>query len=103
MRPAVRAIVNDLIDGTPAPTVAAAFHNTLALATASAVRGAARLHGTLPVAMSGGCFQNPRLAESLTALLANSFRVYLNEQVPPGDGGLALGQAVVAAAVAERT
>jgi len=63
-----------------------------------AVESAARVHGELPVALSGGCFQNPRLAESLLARLTPRFDVYLNRRVPPGDGGIALGQAAVAAA-----
>jgi hydrogenase maturation protein HypF len=50
--------------------------------------------------LTGGCFQNARLAEGLLRELSPTFRVYLHGEVPPGDGGLAIGQAVVAAAVA---
>jgi hydrogenase maturation protein HypF len=71
-------------------------------ATAEVVREAARLHGALPVVLTGGCFQNARLAESLAGELASGFTVHLHRLVPPGDGGLALGQAVVAAAIARR-
>ena len=59
-----------------------------------------RRTGALPVVLTGGCFQNARLAEGIAAELSGSFRVYLHGQVPPGDGGLALGQALVADAVA---
>jgi hydrogenase maturation protein HypF len=52
------------------------------------------------VVFTGGCFQNARLTESLLAALAPDFSVRLPGQVPPGDGGLALGQALVADAVA---
>jgi hydrogenase maturation protein HypF len=52
------------------------------------------------VVFTGGCFQNARLTESLLAALAPDFSVHLPGQVPPGDGGLALGQALVADAVA---
>jgi hydrogenase maturation protein HypF len=51
------------------------------------------------VALSGGCFQNKRLTESVLANLAPDFTTYINRRVPPGDGGLSLGQAVVADAV----
>jgi len=52
--------------------------------------------GALPVVLTGGCFQNARLAESLTAALEPDFKVHLQRKVPPGDGGIALGQVVVA-------
>jgi len=51
------------------------------------------------VVLTGGCFQNARLVEDLLAMLSPSFRVFINEQVPPNDGGIALGQAVVAGAL----
>jgi hydrogenase maturation protein HypF len=97
----VEAIVDDLRAGTSAATIAARFHNTLVEATVLAVEAAAANHGELPVALSGGCFQNPRLAESLMTRLSPRFAVYLNRRVPPGDGGIALGQAAVAAAIAK--
>jgi hydrogenase maturation protein HypF len=77
--------------------VSARFHNTLAAATADLVRGVARTHGRLPVALTGGCFQNARLAEGVQRLLARDFVVLMHERVPPGDGGIALGQAAIAA------
>jgi hydrogenase maturation protein HypF len=98
----VRAVVYDLLGAVPAAVISARFHNTLAAATADVVHCAAETYGTLPVVLTGGCFQNPRLAENLAAALASRFTVHLHRDVPPGDGGLALGQAVVAAAVARR-
>jgi hydrogenase maturation protein HypF len=65
------------------------------------VQRAARRTGHLPVVLTGGCFQNARLAESVLAALC-TFPVYLHHEVPPGDGGIALGQAAVADAVARR-
>ena len=100
LRPMVRDVVRDVQDGVRPSAISAKFHNTLAAATAEVVRAVARGHGSLPVVLSGGCFQNARLAESVAAALTPGFRVHLHRQVPPGDGGLALGQAVVAAAVA---
>jgi hydrogenase maturation protein HypF len=63
------------------------------------VRHAAEQHGRMPVVLSGGCFQNARLAESVRASLEPEFVVWRPRDVPPGDGGIALGQAVVADAV----
>lgn len=102
LRPMVRDVVADLIDGVVPPVIAARFHNTLTAATVDIVREVARDCGPLPVVLSGGCFQNARLAEATAAALAPHCPVYLHREVPPGDGGLALGQAVVAAAVARR-
>jgi hydrogenase maturation protein HypF len=102
LRPMVREIVHEAIAGVPAPIISARFHNTIAAATTGLVRGAADAHGRLPVVLSGGCFQNPRLAESVAKGLSSQFTVHLHSRVPPGDGGIALGQAVVANAIALR-
>jgi hydrogenase maturation protein HypF len=101
LRLMVQAIVEDLDAGVAPRTIAARFHNTIVQATVLAIESAAMAHGDLPVALSGGCFQNPRLTESLIARLSPHFDVHINRRVPPGDGGIALGQAVVAAAIAK--
>lgn len=102
LRSAVRDAVFELVGGEPAARVSARFHNTLVAATADLVRGVACVHGRLPVALSGGCFQNPWLTEGIVHELEPEFTVLLNTNVPPGDGGLSLGQAVVADAIARR-
>jgi hydrogenase maturation protein HypF len=96
LRAAVREAVRDLRGGVSAATISARFHNTLASASAEIVRTAAVLLGRMPIVLSGGCFQNARLAESLAGALSPGFDVYLHRSVPPGDGGIALGQAIVA-------
>jgi hydrogenase maturation protein HypF len=98
LRHAVRDAVFELLGGEEVSRIAARVHNTFAAASVELVRAAAHGAGRLPVVLSGGCFQNARLAESIVRDLVPDFRVYLHEQVPPGDGGIALGQAVVAAA-----
>ena len=101
LRPTVRAAVQDRQAGVTSDVIAAAFHNTLIEATAAAVRKIAERVGPLPVVASGGCFQNSWLASGVVAALSN-FHVHLHERVPPGDGGIALGQAVVANAIYEK-
>ncbi len=96
----MRAAVGDLSSGVSPGRVSARFHEGMADVAAALVRRAAAAHGRLPVVLTGGCFQNARLAESVLARLEGDFDVRLHGEVPPGDGGIALGQALVADAVA---
>ncbi|MGC4084305.1 MAG: hypothetical protein QM736_19895 [Vicinamibacterales bacterium] len=98
LRPAVRAAVDDATRGTAVPAIAASFHHTLAAATAAAVVRVMTHVGRLPVVASGGVFQNALLADAVRGAL-NGVDLRLHAQVPPGDGGIALGQVVVANAV----
>jgi hydrogenase maturation protein HypF len=100
LRGAVRDATFEFLGGEPVARIAARIHNTMAAVSIELVRAAARGAGRLPVVLSGGCFQNARLAETIAAGLRPEFRVYLHERVSPGDGGIALGQAIVAAAQA---
>ncbi|MGE5815183.1 MAG: carbamoyltransferase HypF [Acidobacteriota bacterium] len=96
LRPMTRNAVYELIGGEAPPVVAARFHNTLAAATAQLIRLAASQHGRHDVVLTGGCFQNALLAELVLRELGREFTVRLHREVPPGDGGIALGQAIVA-------
>jgi len=98
-RPLVRAAAEDLLRGATAGDVSMRFHRSLAVAGAELVREASGIHGRLPVVATGGVFQNARLAGLLVDELRGRFDVYLPGRVPPGDGGIALGQAVVASAI----
>ena len=93
--PAIDALLRDLSRNTPVPTMAAHFHNGLATGIA-AVAGRV---GQKRVALTGGCFQNRVLTERTADLLeSGGFRVLLHREIPPGDGGISLGQIAVAAA-----
>jgi hydrogenase maturation protein HypF len=98
LRPTVRRAIDDLLAGRAPALVSARFHNTIADATTQIVRLALAEISRLPVVLTGGCFQNARLAEGILARLAPAARVFTHSTVPPGDGGISLGQAVVAAA-----
>ncbi len=97
--PIIRGVVADAEAGLDAALVSARFHATVAAmlrAAACRARDETRL---ARIALSGGCFANARLVRLLAAALeADGFEVYLHRDVPPGDGGVALGQAYVAAA-----
>ncbi len=98
-RPTVLAVVADLAHGVPVPGVAGRFHNALAAATARACAELAAARGLGTVVLSGGTFQNRRLGQSVAAELTGAgLRVLRPERLPAGDGGIAYGQAAVAAA-----
>jgi hydrogenase maturation protein HypF len=93
--PMWRALRDDLLRGTDAARIAARFHEGLA----SALVGVAVTTGAATVALSGGCFQNRLLFErTLRGLEEADLRVLTHARVPANDGGLALGQAAIAAA-----
>ncbi|HEY6761929.1 MAG TPA: carbamoyltransferase HypF [Baekduia sp.] len=101
-RPTIRAVAGDLAAGVPVATVAARAHNALAVATVEACARAAGASGTDMVVLSGGVFQNRLLLEACHAgLTARGLRVLVPERLPCNDGGIAYGQAAVAAARAE--
>jgi hydrogenase maturation protein HypF len=105
LRPMVRQVVEDLLARVAPGIVAARFHNTLVNATASiASHVALDLHdrGRPAIVLSGGCFQNARLTNGVVSALSVDHDVVCNRWVPPGDGGIALGQAVIAAAAERR-
>ena len=99
LRSTARAATADLLVGVRSATISARFHATIVEAASSVVRSARAAHGRLPVVLTGGCFQNTRLAEGMVHALSGDATVHLHEHVPPGDGGIALGQAMVADAV----
>ncbi len=94
-RPMLSAILSDLTSGEDEGVIAARFHNALAQwAAAVATRQTLR-----EVVLSGGCFQNRFLSErTMRALAEVNCSVYIHSQIPPGDGGLAVGQLAVAIA-----
>ena len=93
--PTIAGVLADLRSGKSQSTIATRFHAAL---IASTVEVASRV-GVEFVALTGGCFQNRRLTEGcVTALQQKKFRVLLHDQVPANDGGLSLGQTVVARA-----
>ena len=97
--PLVRDLVADVEGGRGAAEVSARFHATVSAMLLEAARRAREETGLSRVALSGGCFANNRLVRLLAgALEADGFEVYVHRDVPPGDGGVALGQAYVAAA-----
>jgi hydrogenase maturation protein HypF len=95
----VRAVTDELTGGTAAPIVAARFHNGVAALIEDGCVLLRERTGLGTVALSGGVFQNLILAHRVSArLAARGFRVLTHSRVPCNDGGISLGQAVVAGA-----
>ena len=94
-RPLIRQVVLDVRTGTDPGAIAMRFHAALANWAAEI----ARYYSHLPMVISGGCFQNALLRQLLDQRLATRDAGYfIPTMVPPGDGGLAVGQLAVAAA-----
>jgi hydrogenase maturation protein HypF len=101
-RPMWLALLEDLRSATPVSVISARFHLGLANAVAQMAVRLARQSDALPidtVVLSGGCFQNKTLFEACVSHIEeNGLTCLTQSQAPMNDGGLALGQAAIAAA-----
>lgn len=96
--PVIRAVVADVKSGVPPSVIATRFHQGVAEMVCDVCVHLREESGLNEVALSGGVFQNVTLLERVLPLLrASGFTVYTHHLVPPNDGGLSLGQAMIAA------
>ena len=92
------ALTDDLQQSVPPEIISRRFHNGLIEALASVVFRIAQRTSLQRVCLSGGSFQNAILSEGLERkITAAGLTVFTHALVPPGDGGLSLGQLIVAA------
>jgi hydrogenase maturation protein HypF len=97
MRPAIQEIVRDWRKQQAKQVIASRFHNTIAAVIAEVCRRIRDREHLDRICLSGGTFQNIYLLERSAALLRKmNFEVLLHSLVPPNDGGISLGQAVIA-------
>ncbi|NJC88629.1 MAG: carbamoyltransferase HypF [Desulfuromonas sp.] len=101
-RPLVRALVESIGTGEDPPRSAGRFHATLAEMVRQTCLVLRARRGLNTVALSGGVFQNALLTTLVRERLERAgFKVLTHSLVPPNDGGIALGQAVVAGRLAD--
>ena len=97
-RPWIGGILEDQKFGVSVSMISGRFHETLA----QLIFQMARRTAELPAVLSGGCFQNRRLMDRTVGLLrANRLTVFFNQDVPPNDGGISVGQAAIAMSLLE--
>ena len=97
IKPLLTGVINDLRYHVSIPIISAKFHNGLAKAVLEVCQVARDQHNLKSIALSGGVWQNTTLLKKAIPLLEKSgFKVYIHNQVPSNDGGVALGQAVIA-------
>ncbi len=98
MAPAFRAMVDEVMGGVDVGLISTKFHNTVSEIIVNRVAGISRESGIRTVALSGGTFQNRYLSSRVeSGLLDAKFKVLFPRQLPSNDGGIALGQLVIAA------
>jgi hydrogenase maturation protein HypF len=99
VRTAVEALIEDVRSGVYVSKISARFHNGLAACVLELCLKIKSEIGINEVALSGGVWQNITLLRRTLSLLNQAgFGVYIHREVPANDGGLSLGQAVIAAA-----
>lgn len=98
--PALYAIVHDRLQGEPISTIVQKFHETVVTICVEMIASLSRKNPKMntSVVLSGGSFHNPYLSNEISRRLeAMQFSVYTHRRVPCNDGGLSLGQLIVAA------
>jgi hydrogenase maturation protein HypF len=99
VRPTIRAIIDDRDRGTNAAIIAARFHATLVAVVVHVCSRIRIERGLNDVVLTGGVFQNRKLASSVAQALAiRRFAVFRHRAVPMNDSGIAYGQAAIGAA-----
>ncbi|HEX2938117.1 MAG TPA: carbamoyltransferase HypF [Ruminiclostridium sp.] len=97
VRQLISAIVDDVLKGREVSLISGSFHLTIAGITLNICRLLREKYGINDVVLSGGVFQNLLLLSlTMDNLERSGFRVYTHRKVPTNDGGISLGQAVIA-------
>ncbi|MFZ2634378.1 MAG: carbamoyltransferase HypF [Desulfosalsimonadaceae bacterium] len=103
VRPVILGIITDMSASIPLPLISRRFHATLIQLFSLLCRELRTETGLNRVVLSGGVFQNALLLDGLISALGNEkFEVFTHSLAPANDGGISLGQALIAAKVSEK-
>lgn len=103
-QPVIRGVVRDMEKGIQPTEISSKFHSTVIRMFTELCDVISKETGLNQVVLSGGVFQNSILLAGLNqALIKKNFQVFAHKYVPPNDGGISLGQAIVAAATVNRS
>lgn len=95
----IQAILKDIRDNIPVARISSRFHNGVANMVVAACKKLMESHGSKIVALSGGVWQNISLLnQTISKLSLSGFDVLIHQKVPANDGGLSLGQVMIASA-----
>jgi hydrogenase maturation protein HypF len=98
--PIIQGVISDLVEGVDRRTISRKFHNTLVRIFSNACVKLRHHRKLNRVVLSGGVFQNVFLLSQLERILLElGFEVYTHSLVPTNDGGISLGQVMVANAI----
>ena len=95
--PLLEGVIRDRMLGREVSEIARAFQRGIAAGLSAAIAPLCRAHEMNTVVLSGGVFQNEMLLSDMKCLEVQGLRLWTNHAVPPGDGGISLGQATLAA------
>ncbi len=102
-RPLLAALAQDRRRGRDIAECARAFQDGIACGLCEAIAALCDAHGLDTIVLSGGVFQNVLLTEAMKGRLSGKrLEIWMNQSVPPNDGGISLGQAAMAAFAAHR-
>jgi hydrogenase maturation protein HypF len=103
LQPTLKEIIEELNQNISKNRIAARFHSAIIEVVGAVCQKIEKTGGLKKVCLSGGCFMNRILLEGCFRRLTDlGFEVYFNSQVPINDGGLAVGQALIANARKEQ-
>ena len=98
VKPIIQAIIKDYLNGTQTSVISSRFHNTIATIVIDLALSLRNQYGINTIALSGGVWQNTVLLnKTIHQLKAANFNPLIHHKIPPNDGGISLGQAIIAA------